>query len=486
MKMSMQGQMRMEQRMKLAPKMIQSMEILQLPLLALEERIEAEMNSNPVLEAVEDVDMDRVEREDRDSEIEKDLVVNEDGNKEDDFERLANVETDFEDYMDRGYSVGRQTNTGEPDKKLEALNNTAAPDKSLHDHLLEQWRLIDADDKIKEAGEQIIDFIDEKGYLTVHIEQLYNKDRHSFTVEHLNKALSLIQELDPAGVGARNLKECLLIQLEHWSEDISFEKELISKYMDELLENRIPDIANKMNCNPERINEAISRLSKLDTSPGLQVGRYENYPITADIVIEPDDEGGYIVRHADNRLPTLRVNRSYMKMSKNREVQRDTRQFLKTNIRNARWLMDAIEQRKNTLLRVATAIVGHQKEFLEKGHAYLKPLPMATIADEIGVHVATVSRAVAGKYAQCPQGIIALREFFSGGVDNSQGQSHSYDAIRAKLAEIVANEDKSKPLNDDKIREKLEEAGLGKIARRTVAKYRKLMDIPSARFRRKY
>jgi RNA polymerase sigma-54 factor len=148
--------------------------------------------------------------------------------------------------------------------------------------------------------------------------------------------------------------------------------------------------------------------------------------------------------------------------------------------------MEAIEQRKNTLLKVARVIVEYQKEFLEKGQLFLKPLPMATVAAEVGVHIATISRAVAGKYVQCPQGVLPLRGFFSGGMENEEGQSRSWDAVRARMQQIVDDEDKSNPLNDDEIKQKLEEAGFKDLARRTVAKYRKLLNIPAARFRRKY
>ena len=185
-------------------------------------------------------------------------------------------------------------------------------------------------------------------------------------------------------------------------------------------------------------------------------------------------------------MPSLRVNSFYKKMARNRTLDDQTREFLLKNIRSAQWFMDAIEQRKNTLLKVACAIVRHQHDFFARGKLHLKPLPMAVIAEEVGVHIATVSRAVAGKYVQCPQGILPLRSFFSGGLEDDDGQQRSYDAVKAKLEEIVAGENKSSPLNDDEIRDKLAEAGMGNIARRTVAKYRKLLNIPTAKFRRKY
>ena len=248
-----------------------------------------------------------------------------------------------------------------------------------------------------------------------------------------------------------------------------------------------PDIARKMNCSVEEINRAIERMSKLDTSPGLQIGIDRNNPITADVIVQSlDDSNDYSVRLADSDLPTLRVSSYYAKMAKDAKVNEKTKQFLQNNIRSAQWVIDAIEQRKNTLLKVARSIVKYQRDFFDKGQLYLKPLPMSKIADEVGVHLATVSRAVAGKYVQCSWGILPLRKFFSGGTEDTEGQEHSWEAIRAKLQQIIDAEDKNKPLSDDQILKKLAEAGIKNLARRTIAKYRKLLNIPTARFRKKY
>jgi len=482
--------MRMEQRMKLAPHMIQSMEILQLSILALQERIEQELNSNPVLEMAESEnpeEADSTPEPSQDDTDEKDLVVGTDTDKAEDFERLETIGDGFADYMDQAGPFRRRVQTDEPDRKLEALKNTAAPPQSLHEYLADQWRLVDAGESVKKAGDMIIDYTDDRGYLTVRLEQLYNKDRGDFTVDDLKQALELVQRLEPPGVGARDLKECLLIQMAQSSEDMSFESRLVREHMDELLENHLPDIARKMNCSVETVNRAIGRMSKLDTSPGLQIGRDQNHPITPDVIVESDDDSGrYFVRLADSSLPHLRLNDYYAKMAKDAGVSENTRKFLQNNLRSAQWIMDAIEQRKNTLLKVTQAVVKYQKDFFEKGQLYLRPLPMSKVAKDVGVHLATVSRAVAGKYVRCPWGILPLRKFFSGGRQDAEGQGHSWEAIRAKLQEIIDQEDKAKPLNDDQIKKMLETAGISNLARRTVAKYRKLMNIPAARFRKKY
>ena len=243
---------------------------------------------------------------------EEDLVVGTDTNKADDFERLENLGDGFKDFLNESGSFRIIKHTNEPDKKLEAMKNTAAPSQSLHEYLTEQWGLVDAKDSVKKAGSAIIDYIDDRGYLSVRLEQLHNKDKNEFTIDDLNEALELVQKLDPAGVGARDLKECLLIQMAQSSEDMSFETKLVADHMDDLLENRLPDIARKMKCTIEEINHAIERMSKLDTSPGLQIGQDRNHPVTADVIVDPsDDEDGYTVQLADFSLPALRISDYY-------------------------------------------------------------------------------------------------------------------------------------------------------------------------------
>ncbi len=481
MKMDMTNQMRLEQRMKLAPRMIQSMEILQLPMMALLEKIEAELNSNPVLETEEP---NEAENEDEQNQTQQ--VRTSDQNQSQEFGKLDDFSEHSDDYFYRTEVRGRVRDDGEFDKKLEAMNNTPALEVSLNDYLKEQWRLVDADEKVKQAGEQIIDYIDEKGYLKIRLEQLHNKDRHNFGIEDLERALKLVQQLEPAGIGARDVKECLLIQMSQSGDDMSFEMEIVSKYLDKLLENKLPEIAKKMNCGIERINEAILRMRKFDTSPGLQISNVKNPAVKADVIAEAKEEGGFRVYLADKNIPAIRINEYYSDMARDKKADTKTREFLKDNIRSARWLMDAIEQRKQTLLKVSRAVVDSQREFFEKGRAHLKPLPMSEIADKVGVHIATVSRAVAGKYIQSPQGLMPLRELFGGGMETDNGISESFEAIRAKMQQIVDSEDKTRPLSDEAIRKKLEQLGVKDIARRTVAKYRKLMNIPTARFRKKF
>ncbi len=484
MKLEMKGQLRMEQKMKLAPRMIQAMEILQLPSMALLERIEQELNDNPVLEIAppaQDADEDTDQQPDSEPAGEEQA-----GENPEDFERLNRMDDDYKEYLSQAYSKPSR-NSEEVDKKLEAIKNTAAPSQSLHEHLADQWRLVEAEPGVKAAGSRIIDYIDDRGYLSVRIEQLHNKDRKDFSMEDLHKALAMVQQLEPTGVGARDIRECLLIQIDQGDRFSPLERAIVADHMDELMENRLPDIARKLGCSMERLNEAISRLSKLDTSPGLQINQDHNYPITADVIVEYDEDcDDYTVRTDGAELPPLKINNYYQKLATSGQVEKKAKNFLQENIRSAQWIMDAIAQRRNTLLRVTQAIVKHQRDFFDKGPLHLKPLPMSKVADEVGVHLATVSRAVAGKYVQCDRGIFPLRKFFSGGTENANGESHSWEAVRAKLQQIINAEDKTKPLSDDQIRKKLAEQGINDIARRTVAKYRNILNIPSARLRKQY
>lgn len=487
MKLEMTPQMRLEQKMKLAPHMIASMEILQLPILALQERIEQELNSNPVLESDEPGESSDNEpqgeqqgRELPDGALPSDKSL-------DTFERVDNLADDYRDYMDEAGLFRRVIHDDEPDRKLEAIKNTEAQPKSLHEHLTEQWLLVDAPEPVKRAGERIIDYIDNRGYLSVRLEQLHNKDRKDFSYDDLREALDLVQRLEPIGVGARDLKECLLIQMANSSKDMEFEQRLIEGHLNELLDNRLPEIARKMNCSVEQINQAIARISKFDTSPGLQFGQVVNHVITADVIVEPNDsELGYSVRLAKTNLPNLRISDYYTKVATDSATDPKTKDFLQKNIRSAQWIIDAIAQRKNTLLRVSTSIVKYQRDFFDKGELYLKPLPMSTVADDVGIHVATVSRAVADKYLLCEWGVVPLRKFFSGGTEDRSGEAYSWEAVRGKLKQIINEEDKTNPLSDDKIKKKLEEAGITNLARRTVAKYRKILGIPTARMRKRY
>jgi len=478
--------------MKLSPRIIQAMEILQLPLLALQERIEQELSSNPCLEQLEgaaDPDMPVEAPEEATERGEEDLVVGSDKDNTEDFERLADFDDVYAEEMDWADRPRKPAaSDGERDAKMDALANTAARAQSLTDYLLEQWAFVEVDEPVRRAGEAVILNVDEDGYLRGPLEELARTGEEPIAVEDLQRALPMVQALDPPGVAARDLRECLLGQLAAEAkagQDVGLAQRLVSEFHRDIELNHIPRIARRTGQSVGQVQEALAQLARLDPHPGRLIGDHPVPYIVPDAVVELDEDGNVVVAMRDGEAPRLRVSSTYRQMARERRTDEQARDFLRKNIRSAQWLIGAIAQRRRTVRRVIEEVFEVQKEFLERGREALRPLPMTDIARKVGVHVATVSRAVAGKYVQTPRGIFPLRMFFSGGKTTDDGQDVAWDAIKARLQEVVDAEDKSNPLNDDRIAEALAAAGV-KIARRTVAKYRNLLNIPPARQRKQY
>ncbi len=510
-------QMKLGQQMKLAPRMIQSMEILQLALPALLERIEQELESNVTLEVVEPGDGAEGESREQgaDSEgggdagaVDGEMRVEAGG--VDDFARLDEFEHavpeafeetqrpervgDTREYEPGSYSASRMA--GERDGKMDAMANAAAHGASLIEQLRDQWHLVDVDEGLREPGELLISYIDDDGYLRTSFEEIIEQagDRaKAMTEEILARSLMAVQLfLDPAGIGARDARECLLLQVDAidelggGGEVLECARELIEAHWDDLMHNRLPKISEQMGIPVERVNEAVEVMRRLRLHPGRELVEDRPEAITPDAIVEYDEsDDTYFAYLSDTRLPSLRVNQQYAKMSKDRAMEKRDREFIKTNLSNAHWLIDAVNQRKATLQRVVNVVVAAQRDFFDQGAGALKPLPMTQVADQLGIHVATVSRAVAGKYLQTPRGVFPLRQFFSGGMTTESGEEMSWEAIRAAMQEVVDAEEKQKPLSDEAISKALKERGID-IARRTVAKYRGQLDIPPARLRKQY
>jgi len=518
--------MKMGQQMKLAPRMIQSMEILQMALPQLEERIEQELESNVTLESFEPGDDEQALEQqraeaDRDaSEGERPLEVKETGGAADDFERLDTLEQENPEAFENQYESARSRGedeyvpgprsvsrlSGERDGKMDAMANTEARGESFTEQLLEQWAFADVDEELREPGKALIAYIDEDGYIRLPLPQVLDQmpapsgpDGSPLpkpSMEARERALLAVQLfLEPPGIGARDTRECLLLQIDSIIEhenDAGRVKEwervrmLIDKHLDDLVHNRIPKIAQKAELQPAEIKHAMESMRRLTIHPGRQLVSESPAAIIPDAIVEYDDDKDiYLAYLTDGRLPNLRVNQEYAKMAADRAVPKADREFIKTNLGNAQWLIDALQQRRQTLLRVINVVVAAQRDFFDMGPQALKPLPMTQVADQLGVHVATVSRAVAGKYLQTPRGVFALRKFFTGGTQTDSGEDVSWDAIRAAMREVIDAEDKSNPLSDDAIADGLKAKGI-EIARRTVAKYRAQLDIPPARMRKQF
>ncbi len=500
--------MRMSQQMRLAPRMIQSMEILQMPMLALQDRIEQELESNIALEVVEpgmdegQLEAERAETEREDRLNEREMVVGQDSpSGSEDFERLSEMESSYGDAWsesaDDGYVPRASTrNDGDRDRKMDAMANAPARGEPLVDQLLKQWSLVEVSPEVAEAGKLLIEYINDDGFLGADfetiLEQHTGRDGVVITEELLGRALVELQEtLEPVGVAARSAKESLLIQVRHFREmepgradEWADVERLINEHLEDLLQNRLPRIEQKSGISLERIEQAKSLMKRLNLTPGRDLVPTDVPPIIPDVVIEFDEtRGEYIAGLTDGLLPTLRISPKYQKMSKDREVEKSTRDFVNTNIRNAEWLIESLNLRQNTLLRVVNVVLARQREFFDYGPQHLKPLPMIEVADQLGIHVGTVSRAVSDKWIQTPRGMFPLRRLFSGGTETESGRDMSWEAVKAIVQEIVDGEDKSKPLSDEAIATELSKRGIT-IARRTVVKYREQMGIPPARRRK--
>ncbi|MCU0715982.1 MAG: RNA polymerase factor sigma-54 [Pirellula sp.] len=471
--------------------MIQSMEILQLPIMALQERIEQEMNENPMLE-VEERDESLPDEEHDDTvnpnasrtEDEKELVVQDGQSNAEDFERLANMDGDMPDTFD---DFRRSSNRvqEDADRAHDLMANAAERPESLNDYLLHQLAEMDIDEDVERIAERIISCLDARdgGYLKTSLADILPPDHKPSDLQVAEQALSVVQSMEPAGIAARTLKECLLNQIR--AEDYLAEemKTVISQHLDDLAENRLPVIQKKTGYSLELIKEIREELHRLNPKPGAAFMEVIVPVVTPDVIVEPNEEGVYTVRLVDDSLPPLRISEYYRRRLADPTATEEEREFIKRKIGSAQWLIESIQQRQRTLTKVSQEIVNYQKRFLDEGPEAIEPLKMQQIADKVGVHVTTVSRAVDDKWIQTPRGIFPLRRFFVFGTTSADGEDVAYETIRMKLQEIIDKEDKSNPLSDDDLVEQLKKHGLG-VARRTITKYRKKMGIPSSRQRR--
>lgn len=484
-------QARQEMHMKLAPQVIQSIEILQLPMVELKQRIEEELMENPMLE--EEVSekgeegektesLENSEVEEPSEDVVDDVSVKGEEDAEQ-FDRLDDLASYYEEHSAGPPKVSAST-SGEKDAKLEAFDNSPAPDPTLEEHLLGQLAYQDIDEKLDGLCKNMIANLDERGYLAYPLEDIVESMEDDVSLEDAEQALEIVQGFEPPGVAARDIQECLLLQLDDRGEDYDFVVSIIRDYFDDVLNNRLPKIAQKTGREVEEVSEAVEKIGKLNPRPGALFSNLSTPHVMPDLRIEERD-GKYDVVLEETWLPSLRICAYYARKLQQEDLDEKTREYLQKKLQGARGIISAIEQRRATLESVAREIVRVQEEFFRKGEMYLKPLKMQEVADSVGVHVSTVSRAIAGKYAQTPQGIYSLKHFFTGGVKKDDGDMESWEVVRHKLQQIVANEDKSKPLSDEAIAEKLNEEGID-IARRTVSKYRKSLNIPSSRMRKEY
>jgi len=468
-------QQRLSQQLRLAPQIIQSIEILQLPAMDLKELIENELQENEILE-VEEAPRDGIPV------VETAPKVDEEGT-DDEADRVFDR---LEGLLGEGAGSGRLSRAaGEEatDRKWEAMQNTAAPTESLADHLHDQLEELELEAPVRAAAEAIVYNLTEGGLLSSPLEDIVRAMDEPVALEVAEEALRVVQSLEPAGVGARDFNECLVLQVADDEPDADLKRRLLRDHLDDLMRNKIPRIAKALGVSVERLYELKEGLRHLSPHPGAVYSAARTAYIVPDVVIEWE-AGEYQVRLENDRVPRLGISPKYRQLLQDAKGDPKLREYVKRKVDAAKWLIEAITQRENTLERVAKEIVARQRDYLDFGVSHLRPLKMQEVADALGIHVSTVSRAISDKYAQTHRGIVPLKFFFTGGTENDDGGVESRVSIKELVRHIIAAEEPAHPLSDDEVAERLSSQSGLVIARRTVTKYRKALRIPSSRQRR--
>ena len=381
----------------------------------------------------------------------------------------------FEEYLDPGYRT-RETEV----KESPSFEQFLKSEQNLSDYLLWQLHLTITDPDVCDAAEAIIGNLNDEGYLEGTLEEIAALG--PWSLEVVNKALEIVQQLDPTGVGARSLQECLLLQLRAHGYGDRLVAALINQHFHKLQNHKLPDLAKELGVSVEELAQEVKLIRQLDPYPGRKYAPRSAQYIEPEVYIEKMDDD-YLIRFNDDGLPQLRINSQYRRMMENKETSKETRDYIKDRFRSAVDLLKNIEHRKQTIYRVCERIVERQRDFLDHGVEHIKPMMLKDISEDIGMHLSTVSRVVNGKYAHTPQGVIELRRFFTEGMVNDEGEEVSTRIIKLKIKKMIEAEDSHHPLTDDEIASRLAAEGQ-KLSRRTVAKYRDQMRIPGSRERR--
>ena len=485
--------LRTGQQMRMVPRLIQSMEVLQMPVAALQERIAAELERNVALEASEPalgMDLVRPEHE---------RPIGADDGSAEAFERLRDFEGSYADMLD-GDGPRPRRGDGERDAKMDAMANAPSRGENLAERLMHDWRLAEVDDELRAPGDAIIEALGPDGLLDSTLAEVRAARGAGWGDELMERALRAVQvALDPPGIAARDVRESLLLQVDALLEGrggaepvdaartaLEDARTVLQGHWVDFLENRLPRIEQRAGIPMARIQAAREALRRLRLSPGRDLVDEGATPIVPDVVVEYDaDRDRYVAALAEGSLPVLRVSPDYRKMAVDKGVDQQTRDFVGANLRSAEWLIEAIHHRRTTLLRVAEEVIARQRAWFDEGPEALRPLEMTEVAGTLGLSTGTVSRAVSGKWMQTPRGMVELRRFFSGGVATEDGQGASWEAVRRMVKDAVDAEDRAAPLSDEAIAQRLKDRGVT-IARRTVVKYREQLGIPSARHRKSH
>jgi len=467
--------LRLSQRLALTPSLLQKIELLQLNKLELQDMLNQELIENPILEEIPEL------------EIPRELLQANAGIAEEIFSREAPASKDpdsfeeidfryfFNEYLDTGYRT-RETE----DVERPGFETFLSRAPSLEEHLNWQLGLLDVKPEIAQVAAEIIGNLNEDGYLGLGLEELCEICGCGIT--EAEKALRIVQNMDPIGVGARDLRECLLLQLANLDMKDSLAWKIIEEHSGLLEGRKFKDIASATGASFEEVLKAVENIKGLIPKPGQKYGNQKAAYVQPEVVItKVHDE--FVIMLNDEGMPQLRLNAGYRELLKNVDIGAETRDFLKEKFRSAVELLRGVSQRKQTIYKVCVCIVNRQKEFLEKGPAHLKPMLIKDVAGELGVHSSTISRVVTNKYVETPQGVMELRKFFTMGVENASGEDMSIVQIKLKIRKLIEEENKNKPFSDNQLGQLLKRDNVF-ITRRTVAKYREQMQIAGSHERK--
>lgn len=457
-------QITLQQRLTMTPRLQQALKLLQVPTLELQQILKQELQQNPMLEEVDDV----VEAED-----DQEAKSEEETQKED-------SSVDWDEFWNDTYDSSFR---GSEDRSQEFKERVPVTRVGLSELLESQLRQIISSPEQIEIGQFIIGCIDDDGYMRVPVEELagdLNKP-----VEQVEEVLALIQTFDPPGVGSRSREQCLLIQLRARGIESAIAEAILKDHFQDFLQRRYADIAKALKTSPEQVQIAADYIATLNPNPGSQISGEDPMYVIPDLIVERVNDD-YEVFLNDKNVPRLRISARYRELLRQNKGSKDPAgSFIKGKLNSARWLIQTIEQRRRTMIKVMRCIVDEQRAFLDRGIAHLKPLTLQQVASRIGMHESTVSRVTSNKYAQTPRGVFLLKYFFSSSLERDGGEDVSAKSVRNLIKEFIDQEEKKSPLSDQAIADMLHERGF-KIARRTVAKYREQMNILSARQRRRY
>jgi RNA polymerase sigma-54 factor len=470
-------ELKLSQKLVLTPQLQQAIKLLQMPQLELSQSINQELTENPFLE--EEVTNEQPEALEKDTSNLDETPVRDDA--ETPLEGLMTFTVD--DYFEERSSDGRDVGYFNPGTMIHpTFEQFTSKDNDLYDHLLWQLRLTASSDKRKEIGEAIIGNIDENGYLCASEDEISEASGHG--IKDVQEAITLIQSFDPSGIGARTLKECLLIQLRLLELSGSLVEKLVIDHLSDLERKNYKSLAKQYDTTLDDIIAAVKIIEELDPKPGRNFANVSTNYITPDVLIEKNDDEFQIILN-DEGVPRLRLNSHYKKLLANKSMlSKEEKNYLDERLRSAVWLLKSLDQRNRTIYKVTESIIKFQKDFFNKGIQYLKPLNLRDVSEDIDMHESTVSRVTSNKYLSCNQGIFSFRHFFSSALQGNNGNISS-TIVKEMIKKLILEENSLKPYSDLKIAEMLKQKNIS-IARTTVAKYREELRIPPHNKRKRY